>query len=167
MPGRIVGLHSLMTIIENTVRNVKHYKHNIAEMQKNGLTLLITLEKMDLFNVRKNEQIRYYKNSYKGTHRLYRVGLALGHTISTHKNPYDETIERLFNNILDEKTGVARLGGTYQDKICSSMLLTNKFDNVETVQNRRDFFYYPWTHPIRLSSEDLENCKTFDKVFFE
>jgi hypothetical protein len=162
LPARIVGLHSFITIIENSIRNVKHYRHCLSELKKNGLNLVLTFEKMDLFNLREGKKLLYKRHEYTGQHRFYRIGVALGHEIDKGKNPLDAIIDKLSNKIIEVKTGQASLGGTSQDKICSSMLVTNKFINVENVQSRLDYFYYPWTHPILLDGQDLESGNTFE-----
>jgi hypothetical protein len=177
MPNSIVGIHAFLTIIENTIRNVKHFKHEYNNMWSNGLTIIITFQKFDLFNIRFGERVNEFPNkdgtssNYEGKHRLYRTGIAIGHPIKSidlkdkSNSPFNTIKEKLFKGITDSETGMPQLGGTSQDKICSAMLFNNKFMSVETIDNARDWYVYPWTHPRVISQEDLAEGKTYNEKY--
>jgi len=115
LPGGDVGKHSLYTIFENVLRNVKHCDKTV-----NGVYQI-------KFNIRINE----IKN------KLYKIDLWLSNKSSLYKDDEKEKIKTstsLNNNIarsiIDENFN-PRMGGIYQDKICACQLLTNDFINVE------------------------------------
>ncbi|MEA5461669.1 hypothetical protein VB796_21555 [Arcicella sp. LKC2W] len=177
MPNSIIGIHAFLTIIENTIRNVKHFKHDFDNIRRNGLTLIITFQKFDVFNIKFEEVVEELpcndglNCNYIGKHRLYRTGIAIGHKIKPLEfedkmsSPFGTIKEKLFKGITDSDTGAPMLGGTSQDKICSAMLFNNKFSSVETINNARDWYVYPWTHPRMLTDDDVEEGKTYNRNY--
>ncbi|MBN1639275.1 MAG: hypothetical protein JW866_09920 [Ignavibacteriales bacterium] len=108
IPGGIIGKHSLFTIFENTLRNVKH-----ANIEKNGeIVLNIKIDKV-------NDK------------PLFEISVWL----SNDTNIDNESKEKI-NNSLQEpiltEDGRPKLGGTSQDKICAAMLFNNLFSEVES-----------------------------------
>ncbi|MCB0628927.1 MAG: hypothetical protein R2824_09750 [Saprospiraceae bacterium] len=149
-PGGVVGKHSFFTILENEIRNVKHFssaEHHY--MRENGLTLTIAF----------HPTILHYDLEYP--HKaIYKIGVWLNHRTRMDSNEQHLLIKRLHNlrnDIITSKTNRAKLGGNYQDKICAAMLFNNTFISVQKgddYQNRtpkdpidrtfRDRLYYPW-----------------------
>lgn len=151
LPGGVVGKHALFTIIENEIRNIKHYTNtgDLKSIQDNGLTLALSIQEVPL-----NEDLP--------GHPLYQLGVWIHepNTLSQ-KTEKDESphlilqkYKLLHQDIIDPKTRIAQLGGNNQDKICASMLFNNTFQKVQNGHNSpfrniqkdndRDRLYYPW-----------------------
>ncbi len=150
LPGGIVGEHAIFTILENTLRNIKHYKdkETVEDVQKNGLSFHISIEPENLEVDKGNEG--------KSTNRkqeLFKIGTWLGHEIRNNKEN-QETIDELVNRVtalskesIIDRESSPRMGGNSQDKICAAMLLNNNFSHVESQnESERDKKYYPWIH---------------------
>ena len=105
LPGSLIGKHALFTIWENTLRNIKHCKIN-----KEGI----------IFCIKINTKIP----------KLFSFDIYLENPPQMSENLKSriEYVEKL--SILTED-GKFILGGSSQDKICASMLITNRFSNVE------------------------------------
>ena len=148
-PGGVVGKHAFFTLLENEIRNVKHFPETeLQNMQDNGLNLVIAIRPSGLAS-----QLNYKRNA------LYKIGIWLGHQTGFHSQKGHLALVR-FNNLLEDiitpDTNEARLGGTYQDKICASMLFNNTFISVEKQESERDKEYYPWVRAA-FSSGPKEN----------
>jgi len=162
LPGGIVGEHALFTIIENTLRNIKHYTDDsdaIKSIRKNGIDLWISIDKESIrIGNESKEAIICDKKS-----QLFKVGVWLEHLTDIYEKdevtdeekkevktdkPTDEankTDDQFIENylliniaemtceqIIDESTGSPRMGGNSQDKICAAMLFNNTFSSTET-----------------------------------
>ncbi len=145
-PGGVVGKHAFFTIIENEIRNVKHYYGTrLAEMQKEGVTLNISLQEV---NVNK-EQLDKEKE-------LVKIGIwidqpsiiANGSDSDKYEDKYLllKKTEGLILDIMTENYA-PRLGGNYQDKICAGMLFNNEFGRVEDRDEKKQKDYYAWIWP--------------------
>lgn len=155
-PGEVVGRHSFFTILENEIRNVKHFKGQALKgIQENGLTLNISLQETNV-----SEAIRPEKE-------LLKIGIWLG--TPTYLKINDQYLikqkyEALTAGVMDEGTFAPRLGGNYQDKICAAMLFNNSFDSVQRGDSNfirdksndtlRDRSYYPWIIPTTSTVEE-------------
>jgi|GEM_PF-662659 len=167
LPGDIIGRHALLTMLENELRNAKHFEGKTLEtMRKEGLTLHLSLQ-------------RTYVNPAQtaaGEPELWRFGIWIdaesklyydqknapgkGEPI-VHKRFYD-----LCDDIMEIRHGSQlrpRMGGTSQDKICAALLFNNSFSTVQNGDTgtsrrkegtdgnpgdqRRDMHYYPWIVP--------------------
>jgi hypothetical protein len=165
LPGGIVGEHSLFTIFENTIRNIKHYKEpaTIEDLRSLGINLWISIEK------------KYVKEegSKPKNHReeLFKVGVWLGHKVELWRdgsNIDESIIEDVLLSRVTESTGLSvldqngtpRMGGNSQDKICAAMLFTNEFITVET----KTIPYYPWITLASSSAYDsvIDEVLDFD-----
>ncbi len=143
-PGGVVGKHAFFTLIENEIRNVKHYPEEaLMDMEKNGLDLVISIRPKNI-----TSKLEYTAQA------LYKIGIWLDHPTELMpkekkltgdgKNLVVERMARLMEDIITPETSEARLGGTYQDKICAAMLFNNTFVSVERRSSKRDNHYYPW-----------------------
>jgi hypothetical protein len=161
-PGSVVGKHAFFTMIENELRNIKHYFGKDAEniLTKDEMTLNISIQPASLGNNKSTE--------------LYQLGLWIGYStkLTDHtrsdKKPFlvKRRFEMLWQDILDENTKQPRLGGNSQDKVCAAMLFNNSFSSVqfgsfrtkvlETYKEgnnrtleyaKRDAIFYPWITP--------------------
>lgn len=141
LPGGVVGKHSFFTLIENTIRNVKHYKNcdDWNEIKKRGLDLYISIAPIWLQN-----------NAKAGKKReLYKIGTWINHDLELYIEKADQQDERivpqkirkLLQQPIIDSNGKPRLGGNSQDKICAAMLLNNTFSSVENMESARDKFY--------------------------
>lgn len=149
-PSGVVGKHALFTIIENEIRNVKHYSlSDRLKMQKEGLTLNISIEEKHL----KFEDINTFKQR-----ELYKVGLWISYPQNITKNILVNRLKKLGVDIMDEEFN-PRLGGTYQDKICAAMLMNNKFISVQDLESNRAKRYYPWLKfsQVMLPKNDFQD----------
>lgn len=165
-PGEVVGRHAFFTMLENEIRNVKHYKgQELADIQKNGLKLYISLEETSVRDEKSPEK------------ELYQIGVWIGTptflTIKGHKILVQRKFEALYEDIMDEETFAPRLGGSFQDKICAGMLFNNKFRKVQNGDGNpardqredtpRDEKYYPWILPASSTAaaphQDIVVCR--------
>ncbi|AEE52738.1 hypothetical protein [Haliscomenobacter hydrossis] len=145
-PGSVVGQHAFYTILENELRNVKHYQpFALQEMRKDGLTLHISIEEQTLEPDDLNSESQYYL-----------IGVWLEHPTVISEQKLIDRLTRINSDIVDPQTNRARLGGTSQDKICAAYLWNNSFYSVEQKNTQRDKRFYPW---IKLGSSPLENSK--------
>lgn len=135
-PGGVVGRHAFFTILENEIRNVKHYTPEVqAEMQKNGLTINISIEE-DTYKKQEKEKERFSGEYYK-------IGVCLEHQTFVTKKLVEDTLSKLEEDIIGPDNR-AKLGGIYQDKICAAMLLNNTFISAQDNETIRGERYYPW-----------------------
>lgn len=141
-PGGVVGKHSFFTLIENEIRNVKHFSEKkLIEMRKNGLNLYISIRPGTLSGSLESKKKAKEK-------QLYKIGVWLGHLSDLYEAQQNLVVRRLLQlkqDIIDPDTNQARLGGNFQDKICSAMLFNNSFISVEqSIETDRNKNYYPW-----------------------
>lgn len=131
LPGGVVGEHAFFTLIENTIRNIKHYKVPavVKQIQNNGINLVISIKAINK--------------------TLYQIGIWLGHMteLARSVNGLDthivlEMTRQLLEDVVTE--GHPRLGGNSQDKICAAMLINNTFRSVEDEHQQIDNSYFPW-----------------------
>lgn len=160
-PGGVVGRHAFYTMIENEIRNVKHYQRkDLLEMQKEGLTIAIGIQPWSLYGSQREE--------------LYRISVWLDKPTRLVNDAGEHLLKRkwetLDGEIFDPKTYAPYLGGTYQDKVCAAFLLNGRFSqaqsgdrNIErdhskdTPLHRR---YYPWIRPACSPTEDKDALYT-------
>ncbi len=157
-PGEVVGRHAFFTLIENKIRNVKHFKGDaLRQMQQEGLELCISFQE------------RSVRRAHKEDRALYSVGIWLNGLVKFRVK--DGTLlpatryRNLSKGIMDEDSFAPRLGGSSQDKLCASMLFNNFFLYVQngdknelrdrTEDTERDESFYPWIIPAASPSEDM------------
>lgn len=135
-PGGVVGRHAFFTILENEIRNVKHYAPAVQEeMREKGLTLNISIEE-DTYQKKQKESKRLSGEYYK-------IGVCLEHLTDVSRKLVQDTLSKLEEDIIGPDNR-AKLGGIYQDKICAAMLLNNTFISVQEQDSERGKRYYPW-----------------------
>lgn len=158
-PGGVVGKHAFFTLIENEIRNVKHFpEKELMKMRDNGLDLYIGIRPSRLATNEK--EIKLLPDR-----QLYRIGVWLGHLSKLQEkrdNLVVKRLEQLKKDIIDPVTNQARLGGNYQDKICSAMLFNNNFISVERKLTVRDKKYYPWVRSAYGVGLDCEGEREVD-----
>jgi len=124
-PGGIIGEQALFTLIENTIRNVKHYN---PQDYKDGLCLNLRLTPQKL---KSNKEL---SNDNRIGHEIFKIGIFLDHKSTNKKEDNVSLLEKLQEtcscSIINENNK-PRLGGSSQDKICSAMLLNNSFSSVD------------------------------------
>lgn len=154
-PGGVVGKHAFFTILENEIRNVKHYSEaEIVQIAKEGLTLNISIEKCPY------EEYKYGQDIQKEP-EYYKVGVWLHHPVKMSGQMMADRIERLNQDIINEYHN-PRLGGAYQDKICAALLFNNAFSSVEQVKTARDKRFYPWMKVGFSQPADMEAGTTVE-----
>jgi len=150
LPGGVVGEHALFTLFENTLRNIKHYYVN-DDMKNKGLNFTIRIEPSKLMD--DNLPLIGSKE-----HKLFKFYVYLNHNNSlfdfslVNKKAQlirvkDKLEIQTSKSVVDE-SGVPKLGGNSQDKICAAMLLNNQFISVEPsyikdeeTEERNKFYY--------------------------
>lgn len=165
-PGEVVGRHAFFTMLENEIRNVKHYKgDDLKSIQENGLELCISLQETNV-----------NPNHYDNENQLQRIGVWINTptdlTVRNMQPLVRRKFEVMMEDIMDPETFAPRLGGTFQDKICAGMLFNNHFSKVQNGDNTaardknrdtlRDKTFYPWiipaTSPADAAHNDIEVC---------
>jgi hypothetical protein len=136
-PGGVVGKHAFFTLIENEIRNVKHFNDLViqTEMQKNGLNIHLSFHERPVDSAKEISESDY---------ELIKVGVWIDHPQNVNSELLLSRIENLDQDVIYEDTGRPRLGGTSQDKICASMLLTSSFEQVQENLSGLSTIYYPW-----------------------
>lgn len=143
-PGGVVGKHAFFTLLENEIRNVKHFKGDtLKEIQKNGLVLNISIHERPIDSA----------SDGRTEDQLLKIGVWLKHPISLTADLLLRRIEGLEKDIVTVDTAQPQLGGNYQDKICATMLLTNSFDRVQDNSSALGQIYYPW---IKTAGSNLQ-----------
>jgi hypothetical protein len=168
LPNGIIGKHAFYTVLENTLRNVKHFKNEYGKMQKHGIDFHISIQSHQF-------QHSEIQPKQKATDfNLFKVGLWLEHPIPMVyemqedaekpelKLVYFNYFKRLSENIVNQY-GKPNLGGNSQDKICAAMLLNNTFRSVvETDEEFAKVSYRPY---VKIEScIETENGK-YDGVY--
>jgi hypothetical protein len=148
LPGGVVGKHALFTMLENEVRNVKHYNRQaLATLREQGLTLAIGVQPCSLPGSSQME--------------LYRLSIWLDASSElAGEQGGDHVILKKWKSLegeLFDSHIVPKLGGTYQDKVCAAMLFNNSFSSVQNGfdsvhrpsdrDSTRDRLFYPWALP--------------------
>jgi hypothetical protein len=148
-PGGVVGRHAFYTMIENEIRNVKHYnREELKVLQEEGLTVAIGVQPCSLHNSQGKE--------------IYRMSVWLDTPTRLYdKEKKQHLLEQKWNTLKGEifapDNYAAMLGGTYQDKVCACFLFNSNFSQVQRGdRNRyrdqskdtgRDRRYFPWVRP--------------------
>ncbi len=135
-PGGIIGKHAFFTLLENEIRNVKHFQgETLRSIQKEGLILNISIHErpFDSQNPQRNEHPQ-----------LLKFGVWLNHPVNLKSELLTKRIDNLDEDIIMPHTSRPRLGGNFQDKICASMLMTGSFGRVQDKDSKVGSIYYPW-----------------------
>lgn len=135
-PGGVVGKHAFFTLLENEIRNVKHFSGAVLkEIKETGLVLNITLHErpFDSQNAKPDAPSQFIK-----------VGVCLKHPVNIDADLLVRRIANLQEDIITLDKSKPRLGGNFQDKICASLLLTNSFLRVQDKGSPMGKIYYPW-----------------------
>lgn len=162
LPNAIIGQHALYTILENTLRNIKHYKKQIKEIQEKGIKLYISIQSVPLWK-RKESANSLYEHTKENC--LFKVGTWLHHPQELlrpdkakvneegdehfhHEGAVIESHTQQLRRRVVNKTGNPILGGSSQDKVCAAMLMNNSFmsiDEVDIDKVKRHYFPYVYT----------------------
>lgn len=147
-PGGVVGRHAFFTILENEIRNVKHFSPEIIEqMQKEGLTLNLSIEEDN------------YRTDSKPTY--FKIGVWIKKPVSLSKGLIDNRLQKLNGEITEGEDHQPRLGGIFQDKVCAAMLFNNAFSSVQDDEVPSFERYYPW---VKAGSSYQLDFKTGDVI---
>ncbi|MCB0628995.1 MAG: hypothetical protein R2824_09775 [Saprospiraceae bacterium] len=143
-PGGVVGQHAFFTILENEIRNVKHFGEKaLKDMRKNGLTLNISLEE-DTYAQKKHET-KYYK-----------IGVWIKHKVKIDEELLRVRLDKLWGDIITDKSYRPRLGGIFQDKVCAGMLFNNEFSSIQDLTSDRSKRFYPYIKVGCSTADDLQ-----------
>lgn len=150
LPGGLVGKHALLTMLENEIRNAKHYTPKELEaIREEGLTLALGIQPCNLYQS-------------KASSELYRISIWLEaptqlYNEKTSRHLLDIKWDDLTGELFDPKTYAPRLGGTQQDKVCAGYLINGKFSDTQrgdfnlnrdkSKDSQRDKHHYPWIRP--------------------
>jgi hypothetical protein len=167
-PGGVVGRHAFYTMIENEIRNVKHYsREKLRKLQQHGLTVAIGVQACSLHNSINKE--------------IYRISVWL----DTDTQLFDEEKKEhllqqkwdiLKGDIVAKDNFAALLGGTYQDKVCACFLFNSNFSQVQRgdrnlsrdkkTDSGRDRRYYSWVRPACSALEEATGIHTDYKMSY-
>ena len=152
-PGGVVGRHAFFTILENELRNVKHYTpEERQKMQEEGLTINLSIEQ-DSYSVERADTLSAVSSEY------YKVGVWIRQPITITRKLLVGRLTRLSEDIIIGENYRPRLGGSFQDKVCAAMLFNNTFTSVHDQETERDRRFYPWLKtggsPIDTSEEEF------------
>jgi len=147
LPGDIIGEHAFFNLLENTLRDVKHYKYQPESFRKEGLKLYISIQEVHYLNV----------DGTKSTGcPLYKVGTWLHHPqllisrkkVDSKHLPVIEMQARDHMKRIFDEDGRPRLGGGSQDKVNSALLMNNTFESVGEIDPKvAHLQYYPYIFP--------------------
>jgi|GEM_PF-3443827 len=127
IPGGKIGRHAFFTLLENTLRNVKH-----LEGCGDTLRLVLSIRESHGWN-----QENKSNDTYEVGVWLHHEQENLPHAVEEYHNALEEAIVDSFGN--------PRFGGSSLDKICSSILLTNQVYNYHLLEEARsDVFSLPY-----------------------
>ncbi|RME99148.1 MAG: hypothetical protein D6772_08120, partial [Bacteroidetes bacterium] len=158
LPGEVVGRHAFFTLLENKIRNVKHFKGaTLQHMQDEGLELCLSFQETPIHPGPTQDKalvgVGVWLNAV--SELFDREGKAL----------IDQHYAQLREDIMDIHTFAPRLGGSYQDKLCAGMLFNNYFLHVQNGDNNelrdqskdtpRDQTFYPWIIPVAGAPDDM------------
>ena len=155
-PGGVVGRHAFYTMIENEIRNVKHYnREELKVLQQEGLTIAIGIQPCSLHDSDAEEMYRISVWLDTPT----RLGEGKNHIV-------ERKWETLQGEIFAENTYAPLLGGTYQDKVCAAFLMNGHFSHVQrgdrnsnrdkNKDTNRDRQFYPWVRPACSTLQNKE-----------
>jgi len=135
-PGGVIGKHAFFTLLENEIRNVKHYRgKTLADIQRNGLILNLSIH---------TRPINSEANRLSPEPELFKVGVWLKHPADITENLLIRRIQGLDADIVIEESFRPKLGGNFQDKICASVLIMSAFNKVQSQSSAIGKIYYPW-----------------------
>jgi hypothetical protein len=150
-PGGVVGRHAFFTILENEIRNVKHFPAaELKEMKEKGLTLNISLEE-DSYD--KDMGYAYYK-----------IGIWIKNPVKLNKELMVKRLESLYSDIIEDNTNRPKLGGIFQDKVCAAMLFNNSFSSVQDNKDKRGQRFYPWVKVASSKDLEIEEGKVIEDI---
>lgn len=136
LPGGVIGKHALFTLLENEIRNVKHFEgERLKYIQQHGLTLHISIHE------RPFDSEKFQPNI---PDQLLKFGVWLNHPVDLSSDLLAKRIDSLHEDIIMRETAKPRLGGNFQDKIAASMLITGSFNRVQDNDSDVGKIYYPW-----------------------
>lgn len=167
-PGGVVGRHAFYTMIENEIRNVKHYNtEELKTLQEEGLTVVIGVQACSLHNSLDKE--------------IYRISVWLDTPTRLRDRDSKQHLVKqkwdiLKGEIYAKENYAALLGGTYQDKVCACFLFNSNFSQVQrgdraplrdkTQDSGRDRRYFPWVRPACSPLHEPEGIHTDYKMSY-
>lgn len=167
-PGGVVGRHAFYTMIENEIRNVKHYNtEELKILQEEGLTVVIGVQACSLHNSLDKE--------------IYRISVWLDTPTRLRDRDSKQHLVKqkwdiLKGEIYAKENYAALLGGTYQDKVCACFLFNSNFSQVQrgdraplrdkTQDSGRDRRYFPWVRPACSPLHEPEGVHTDYKMSY-
>lgn len=168
LPNGLIGQHALYTLLENTLRNIKHYKQDLPTLRKTGVRLCLSIQEVGLLK-RMDDDLDKYRDDYDNIDKynltsqksMYKIGAWLHHPqklyhgegayVNEEKKKFyekgsiiDAHTQQLRRRVVNEN-GQAILGGSAQDKVCAAMLMNNSFlsiDRVNLDKVKRQYFPY-------------------------
>ncbi|MCX6579436.1 MAG: hypothetical protein NT166_04570 [Candidatus Aminicenantes bacterium] len=149
LPGGIVGKQAFYTILENTIRNVKHIKDTseIKSIKDKGINLCIEITPVGE-NIDDDFFVKWFK---------IRIYLKHESNLIDNEGPIDTRINNISKSSIVDEHGNPKMGGNTQDKICAAMLYLNDFYKVQDKDKRFDEIgpnVYPWITTEKILNED-------------
>ncbi|PHN03452.1 hypothetical protein [Flavilitoribacter nigricans] len=144
-PGGVVGKQAFFTLLENEIRNVKHFRQQtLKNIQEQGLVLNISIFEAYLDTE---------KEEYALAPELFKIGVWLQHQVRIGADLMLRRIEGLDEDIVSDVSHQPKFGGNHQDKICAALLMTNSFHLVQDKESEIGKIYYPW---VKTASQEME-----------
>ncbi|MBK9641979.1 MAG: hypothetical protein IPO72_12055 [Saprospiraceae bacterium] len=162
LPGGIVGKHAFFTILENSLRNIKHY----IVIDINEIDLCISIQPSVLYQ--QHEHCKEPLNNLEDSHQLFKIGVWIDLPMAGDRKIREERFKEVTLKSLDsliDEDGRPRMGGNAQDKACAGALLLQRFTYTEDFNNsderKRELqqYYYPFTYYA------LENQECSKRLF--
>ena len=187
LPNGVIGQHALYTLMENTLRNIKHYKKRLKKLSKKGVRLFISIQEVQFLKRLDDDQDLYIKDykslpkyNWTENYPMYKVGAWFQHKqklynevgafVNEEETPFYSAngsvigahMQQLRKRVVNEN-GQPILGGSSQDKVCATMLMNNSFISIDLMnldEVKRQYFPY-----IYSASEYYVNWKKREKGF--
>ena len=150
LPNGVIGKHAMFTILENTIRNIKHKINNENNIKEDGINLCLTVEEKIIDD--------YHLN---GSPVLFQVGVWLNYFEDQTRNKnsclYETFHEKLKQNVINPVSYQPNFGGNSQDKICAAMLLNNTFISINQDLDSNRKIFFPYILPSIIFKEQTGN----------
>lgn len=164
-PGGIIGEQAFFTLLENTLRNIKHYRSRLEDIRKSGINLFLSFKKVGF--IERNVGITSDEK------KLIRIGTWLHHQqdlyIAGSENNMESVIQKQTDQLklrIIEKSGGVRLGGSSQDKVCASFLMNGSFDSIDAIypyEAKKHYFPYVYSSSEEFISKEKRAAGTKPK----
>ncbi len=158
LPSEIIGQQAFYTLIENSLRNIKHYNQQIEKIKEGGIDFYMSIKETGFLGRGAKE--------LEEERKLFQISLWIHHeqeliqteTLadgSSQEQPILQLQLDLSKKRIIGPNGDVRLGGSSQDKICAAMLMNNTFESIDEYDHTKiKKHYFPYVFPATESFVD-------------